>query len=182
MVDFGLRAHRHEPAGPAHSFLRHASCRPRTPEPGSAFGSAETTKWSGATFRLPFGGHSPANRDRLCARRDQPQRNSPPRCRVARSALRLAEVAPAGRWRRADAMTNEDIHAAALADPADARPLTPERLKLMKRTPQVKVIRRAFGSVAGGIRGAVSYSARNLARLGTGAQGARRRRSRLPLR
>ena len=47
-------------------------------------------------------------------------------------------------WRRADAMTNEDIHAAALADP-DARPLTPERLKLMKRTPQVKVIRRAFG-------------------------------------
>ncbi len=29
-------------------------------------------------------------------------------------------------WRRADAMTNEDIHAAALADP-DARPLTPER-------------------------------------------------------
>ena len=41
-------------------------------------------------------------------------------------------------------MTNKDIHAAALADP-DARPLTPERLKLMKRTPQVKVIRRAVG-------------------------------------
>ncbi len=47
-------------------------------------------------------------------------------------------------WRRADAMTDEDIHAAAVADP-DARPLTPERLKLMKRTPQVKVIRRALG-------------------------------------
>jgi putative transcriptional regulator len=46
-------------------------------------------------------------------------------------------------WRRADAMTDEDIHAAAVADP-DARPLTPERLKLMKRTPQVKVIRRAL--------------------------------------
>ena len=36
-----------------------------------------------ATFRLPFGGHSPANRDRLCARRDQPQRISPPRLVVA---------------------------------------------------------------------------------------------------
>jgi putative transcriptional regulator len=47
-------------------------------------------------------------------------------------------------WSRADAMTDEDIHAAALADP-DARPLTPERLAHMKRTPQVKVIRRALG-------------------------------------
>jgi putative transcriptional regulator len=46
-------------------------------------------------------------------------------------------------WRRADAMTDEDIHAAAVADP-DARPLTLERLKRMKRTPQVKVIRRAL--------------------------------------
>ena len=46
-------------------------------------------------------------------------------------------------WRRADAMTDEDIHAAAVADP-DARPRTPERLKRMKRTPQVKVIRRAL--------------------------------------
>ncbi len=41
-------------------------------------------------------------------------------------------------------MTDEDIHAAALADP-DARPLTPERPKHMKRSPQVKVIRRALG-------------------------------------
>jgi len=41
------------------------------------------------------------------------------------------------------AMTDEEIHAAALADP-DAQPLTPERLKHMKRTPQVKVIRRAL--------------------------------------
>ena len=47
-------------------------------------------------------------------------------------------------WSRADAMTDEDVHAAALADP-DARPLTPERLAHMKRTPQVKVIRRALG-------------------------------------
>ena len=47
-------------------------------------------------------------------------------------------------WSRADAMTDEDVHAAALADP-DALPLTSERLAHMKRTPQVKVIRRALG-------------------------------------
>ena len=47
-------------------------------------------------------------------------------------------------WRRADAMSDDDIHAAAIADP-DAQPLTPERLAHMKRTPQVKVIRRALG-------------------------------------
>lgn len=46
-------------------------------------------------------------------------------------------------WSRADAMTDEEIHAAALADP-DAQPLTPTRLAHMKRTPQVKVIRRAL--------------------------------------
>jgi putative transcriptional regulator len=33
--------------------------------------------------------------------------------------------------------------AAALSDP-DAQPLTPERLKRMKRTPQVKIMRRAM--------------------------------------
>lgn len=47
-------------------------------------------------------------------------------------------------WRRADAMTDDDIHQAALADP-DAQPLTPERLANMKRTPQVRAIRRALG-------------------------------------
>ena len=41
-------------------------------------------------------------------------------------------------------MTEAERHAAALADP-DAQPLTPERLARMKRTPQVKVIRRALG-------------------------------------
>lgn len=34
--------------------------------------------------------------------------------------------------------------AAALSDP-DAQPLTPEDFKRMKRTPRVKIIRRAFG-------------------------------------
>jgi putative transcriptional regulator len=47
-------------------------------------------------------------------------------------------------WTRLDAMTDAERHAAALADP-DAQPLTPERLARMKRTPQVKVIRRALG-------------------------------------
>lgn len=47
-------------------------------------------------------------------------------------------------WSRFDALTDAEVHAAALADP-DAQPLTPERMASMKRTPQVKVIRRAFG-------------------------------------
>ena len=41
-------------------------------------------------------------------------------------------------------MTVADVHAAALADP-DAQPLSPERMGGMRRTPQVKVIRRALG-------------------------------------
>jgi putative transcriptional regulator len=47
-------------------------------------------------------------------------------------------------WSRADAMTDAEIHTAALADP-DARPLTPERLAGMKQTPRPKIIRRALG-------------------------------------
>jgi putative transcriptional regulator len=41
-------------------------------------------------------------------------------------------------------MTQSAIERAALADP-DARPLTPADLKRMRRTPQIKVIRRALG-------------------------------------
>lgn len=53
---------------------------------------------------------------------------------------------PAGKhdWSRLDAMTEAERHAAALSDP-DAQPLTPEDFKRMKRTPQVRVIRRALG-------------------------------------
>jgi putative transcriptional regulator len=47
-------------------------------------------------------------------------------------------------WRRADAMSEAERHAAALGDP-DAQPLTAEDFKRMKRTPQVRVIRRALG-------------------------------------
>jgi len=45
-------------------------------------------------------------------------------------------------------MTQSAIERAALADP-DARPLTPADLKRMKRTPQIKVIRRALGLTQG---------------------------------
>jgi putative transcriptional regulator len=47
-------------------------------------------------------------------------------------------------WSRFDAMTPEQRHAAAMSDP-DAKPLTPGDMARMKRTPQVKVIRRALG-------------------------------------
>jgi putative transcriptional regulator len=47
-------------------------------------------------------------------------------------------------WKRFDAMTETQRHTAALKDP-DARPLRPTDMKRMKRTPQVKIIRRALG-------------------------------------
>jgi putative transcriptional regulator len=47
-------------------------------------------------------------------------------------------------WKRFDAMTARQRHAAAVKD-ADAQPLRPDDMKRMKRTPQVKIIRRALG-------------------------------------
>ncbi len=47
-------------------------------------------------------------------------------------------------WSRLDSMTDAQRHAAALRD-ADAQPLSPERMGRMRRTPQVRVIRRALG-------------------------------------
>ena len=47
-------------------------------------------------------------------------------------------------WSRADAMSETVIREVAQADP-DAQPLTPERPASMRRTPQVRVIRRALG-------------------------------------
>ena len=46
-------------------------------------------------------------------------------------------------WSRFDAMTEAERHAAAIGDP-DAQPLSPENMKRMRRTPQVRVIRRAL--------------------------------------
>lgn len=47
-------------------------------------------------------------------------------------------------WSAFDAMTDEEVEAAALSDP-DAQPLTPEALLCMEETPRIKVIRRALG-------------------------------------
>ncbi len=47
-------------------------------------------------------------------------------------------------WARLNAMTDEEVHAAALADP-DAQPLTDERLDKMVRVPRTKTLRRALG-------------------------------------
>ena len=57
-------------------------------------------------------------------------------------------------------MTQSAIERAALADP-DARPLTPADLKRMRRTPQIKVIRRALGLTQG------EFAARYRIPLGT---------------
>ncbi len=43
-------------------------------------------------------------------------------------------------WTHADAMTGEEIHAAALADP-DAQPLTDEQLACMKPFSRIKLLR-----------------------------------------
>ena len=46
-------------------------------------------------------------------------------------------------WKRLQAMTEEQVHAAALADP-DAQPLTDADLSRMKRVPRIKTLRRAL--------------------------------------
>jgi putative transcriptional regulator len=46
-------------------------------------------------------------------------------------------------WSRVDAMTDEQRHAAAMADP-DARPMTDAEWARARRVPQVSIIRRAF--------------------------------------
>ncbi len=47
-------------------------------------------------------------------------------------------------WGRLDAMTAEQRHTAALADP-DAEPLSDADMDRMKPTPHLKIIRRALG-------------------------------------
>jgi len=51
---------------------------------------------------------------------------------------------PGHDWRRLDVMTDVERHASALSDP-DVQPLSPADAMRMKRTPQVKIIRRALG-------------------------------------
>jgi putative transcriptional regulator len=51
---------------------------------------------------------------------------------------------PGEDWDRFDAMSAAARRAAAIADP-DAKPLAPEDFERMRRTPQIKIIRRALG-------------------------------------
>jgi putative transcriptional regulator len=60
------------------------------------------------------------------------------------STMKISAKAEQHDWSRFDAMSEAERHARALRDP-DAQPLTPENMKIMKRTPQVRVIRRALG-------------------------------------
>ncbi|MGO9460308.1 MAG: helix-turn-helix domain-containing protein [Rhodomicrobium sp.] len=46
-------------------------------------------------------------------------------------------------WSRFDALTDDDVHAAAVADP-DAQPWTEEQFAKAKRTPRVKIVRRVL--------------------------------------
>ena len=47
-------------------------------------------------------------------------------------------------WTRLDAMTDAQVHAAALADP-DAQPLTNADMTRMRRVPRARTLRRALG-------------------------------------
>jgi len=47
-------------------------------------------------------------------------------------------------WTRVDAMSEEEVEAAAMAD-ADAKPMTPEQLAQAKPVPRVRTLRRALG-------------------------------------
>ena len=58
--------------------------------------------------------------------------------------MRKVRTRPKTDWRRFDAMTTTERRQAALGDP-DSKPLTDTDLARMRRTPQVKIIRRALG-------------------------------------
>ncbi len=47
-------------------------------------------------------------------------------------------------WDRLQAMSDEEVTAAAMSDP-DAQPLSPEQLRTMRRVPLAKTLRRALG-------------------------------------
>ncbi|HEV3198339.1 MAG TPA: helix-turn-helix domain-containing protein [Bryobacteraceae bacterium] len=63
-------------------------------------------------------------------------------------------------WDRLRAMTDEEVEAAAEADP-DARPMTPEQLRTARRVPRPKTMRRALGLTQ------VEFAARYHIPLGT---------------
>ena len=62
---------------------------------------------------------------------------------TTRVSVKPGEKLPLGNtdWARLDAMTDEEVRAAALSDP-DAQPLGPERLARTRRVSRVKVLRQ----------------------------------------
>jgi putative transcriptional regulator len=65
---------------------------------------------------------------------------------TTRVNVKPGEPLPHGKtdWGRLNAMTEEDVMAAALADP-DAQPLSREQLAKMRRVSRVKVLRQRLG-------------------------------------
>ncbi len=62
---------------------------------------------------------------------------------MSKTARRAPKKAPKHDWSRLDAMTGEQRHAAAMADP-DARPMTDEEWARARPVPRATIIRRAF--------------------------------------
>lgn len=65
---------------------------------------------------------------------------------TTRVTVKPGEALPRGEtdWARVNAMTDEEVLAAALADP-DAQPLDPETLSKMRRISPVKALRQRLG-------------------------------------
>lgn len=65
---------------------------------------------------------------------------------ITRITVKPGEALPRGTtdWARVNAMTDEEVMAAALSDP-DAQPLSPEALAKMRRVSPVKVLRQQLG-------------------------------------
>jgi putative transcriptional regulator len=65
---------------------------------------------------------------------------------TTRVTVKRGEPLPRGRtdWTRLDAMSENEVMAAARSDP-DAQPLTPEQLAKMRRLSRVKVLRQRLG-------------------------------------
>jgi putative transcriptional regulator len=65
---------------------------------------------------------------------------------TTRVIVKRGERSPRGNtdWARLNAMTDDEVTAAALSDP-DAQPLTRQQLARMRRVPRVKVLRQRLG-------------------------------------
>ena len=65
---------------------------------------------------------------------------------TTRVTVKPGDPPPRGKtdWARLDAMTDDEVLAAARSDP-DAQPLRPEQLAKMRRVPRVKVLRQRLG-------------------------------------